>query len=428
MSASTIDFSKYESAAPAIDFSKYEAAAPAATAQPKTYKDTPAGAAEQMADMLGESVKSLAKVSGPNVMYEVLRKNFPQFGLKPVLGMPSADEVGAAGITFLAGAEEGAPEAPEATAAKPTPEAATSTTSLLDHPGVSPWVDFVKHGLKKELMKIPGADFAETALKSVKGFAEGAEPPTPPTPTVPSVPAAAIPETNGVQWGSGGQGPLDLRGKMIPSGQLPPLDATAENKPYAGESAKGRKVPQELQGLRQITQATVDKAVPPTGDTSELNAFVKTQVDNHLAQGDITGAESLIDTAAKTAESKWTPPQRPRIIPSVQNIRENIAQVNAAEAQPNRFTPDSMEDYAIQQDMAEDLERHRWAAESEARREFIARNSTGVTKADLTGAVEKPVKYTKTPGVPSPGTAADADLTDLLQRSLEAAKKAKAQQ
>ena len=84
-------------------------------------------------------------------------------------------------------------------------------------------------------------------------------------------------------------------------------------------------------------------------------------------------------------------------------------------------------DAALSQEMNWDLERHGWAAESEARREFIARNSTGVTKAELTGAAEKPVKYTKTPGVPSFGSGAD-DLTDLLQKSLEAAKKAKAEQ
>src|ERR1017187_6910508 len=69
-----------------------------------------------------------------------------------------------------------------------------------------------------------------------------------------------------------------------------------------------------------------------------------------------------------------------------------------------------------------DLERHGWAADSEARREFIARNSTGVTKAELTGAVEKPVRYTKTPGVPSIGITDADDLTDILQKSQAAAK------
>jgi hypothetical protein len=208
-----------------------------------------------------------------------------------------------------------------------------------------------------------------------------------------------------------------------------PLDATGENKPYAGE----RTPPPTMPDLQHITRATVNKAVPPTGDTVDLNRFVQNQVDQHLANGDVASAENLIDTAAKTAESKWTPPDRPRITPSVANIRENLAQVKAAEAAPNRATPDSLEDQALQQEMREDLERHGWAAEAEARREFIARNSTGVTKADLTGAAETPVRYTKTPGVPSwkpgkPAASVPVDVDDLMgkmNQMLLAAKKAK---
>jgi len=138
------------------------------------------------------------------------------------------------------------------------------------------------------------------------------------------------------------------------------LDATTENIPYAGETARGRKlggaqqVAQPLQPeapLQNATQSVVDKAVPPTGDTSELNTFVRAQVDKHLSQGDIASAERVLDTAAKTANPKWQPPARPRIVPSVQNIRERIAQTNAAEAAPDRPTPDALEDRALQQQM-----------------------------------------------------------------------------
>jgi hypothetical protein len=38
----------------------------------------------------------------------------------------------------------------------------------------------------------------------------------------PSPSIEPVPETNGVPWGSGGQGPLDLRGKMIPPEPTPP--------------------------------------------------------------------------------------------------------------------------------------------------------------------------------------------------------------
>lgn len=167
------------------------------------------------------------------------------------------------------------------------------------------------------------------------------------------------------------------------------LDATGENKPYAGEMARGRKL------------AATPQAAPAAAGTPE--------------------------TSAQPAAAAPQFTDRPRVTPSVQNIRENLAQVRNAEAAPNRPTPDSMEDRALQQEMNQDLERHGWAAESAARREFIARNSTGVTKSDLTGAAEKPVKYTKTPALPSPGSGAADDLTDLLQKSLDAAKKAKEQ-
>jgi hypothetical protein len=409
---------------------------PKASAQPaKKDYTTPAGAAEEVADMLGGAVKSLAKVSGPNVMYELLRKNFPSLGLKPVLGMPTANEVGAQGAAMMIpGAEGEAGEGVAVPKAEPAIGTAAKVGAALEHPAVTPWIGM----MKRELMKIPGTDLAKTTYESLRGLAEGTpEAPKAPTPTAPP---AAIPETNGVPWGSGGQGPLDLRGKMIPQEAAPAAasepapqptpsdipkradvsvwrDATRQNVPYAGE---------DYGKLQAATKATIDKAIPAEGDTLALNKRVTSQVETHLSQGNVEAAESVLDTAAVKANPKWTPPSRPRIVPSTQNIRETIAQVNDAEAAPNRPTPDSMEDRALSQEMSQDLERHGWAAESEARREFIARNSTGVTKSDLTGAAEKPVKYTKTPAVPSPGTSAD-DLTDLLQKSLEAAKRAKEQ-
>lgn len=198
-------------------------------------------------------------------------------------------------------------------------------------------------------------------------------------------------------------------------------DATRQNVPYAGEDYGA-------------TKAIIDKAVPPSGETASLNQRVQAHIDEHLSQGDIQSAEKILDATAKAADPTWYPPTRPRVVPSVQNIRERIAQVNAAEAQPNRVNPsDMMDDKALQQEMNWDLERHQWAVEAEARREFIARNSTGVTKAELTGAAEKPVVYTKTPGVPSPGTGAGMtpkevdDLMGKMQQMLESAKKAKAQ-
>lgn len=97
----------------------------------------------------------------------------------------------------------------------------------------------------------------------------------------------------------------------------------------------------------------------------------------------------------------------------MQNIRENEAMSAAAEAEPNRPTPDSMEDRAISQEMQWNLEREGYAAESQARREFIARNSTGVTKGEL-------VKKAQTAGEAPP-----EDLTPQWQKALDAIKEKK---
>lgn len=222
--------------------------------------------------------------------------------------------------------------------------------------------------------------------------------------------------------------PLDATGenKAYAGEPMPipqkPLDATGENTPYAGEKNAD---------VRRYVQTVIDAKIPPSGETAGLNQRVQAQVDTHLSQGDLGSAEKILDTAAKAANPLYAPPDRPRITPSVANIRENIAQVQSAEAQPNRPTADSMEDRAVNQEWNWDLEKHGWAAESEARREFIARNSTGVTKSDLTGAAEKPVKYTKTPGVSSSGSAAGMtpgevdDLMGKMQQMMEAAKKGK---
>jgi hypothetical protein len=434
-----------------LDMSTAQPLDSSAAAPPKTYKSgkdafgsyaTPSDAAEQVADMLGQSVKSLVKVSSPNVVYEMIRSHFPQLGLRPWQGIPTANEVGATGVSTLLPAAEGiAPEAaaeePKTQApAEPAPKAASSTASILQHPAVAPFVD----ALKEELYsKIPGYRFTKVLGESLRGLTEG----TPDAPLAPPTPG--VPETNGVPWGSGGQGPLDLRGKVIPQApaaaapetvapqpsapNIPARaqiyrDATRQNVPYAGAD-------EDAADLQQITKATINKAIPPEGDTLGLNRRVQAQVDLHLSQGDVPAAESVLDDAAKASNPKYTAPDRPRITPSVQNIRDNISQVNDAQASPNRPTPDSLDDRALSQEFNWDLERHGWAAESEARREFIARNSTGVTKADLTGASEKPVKYTKTPGVPSPGSGADTtpaqvdDLMQKMQSMLDAAKKAK---
>lgn len=168
---------------------------------------------------------------------------------------------------------------------------------------------------------------------------------------------------------------------------------------YAGEEIPDKELP-------KATSAIVDQVVPPTGKTIGANLYAKAQIEAKLQAGDAEGAQAVLDQA--TGKSSF-PPESPRIVPATQNIRENEALASSAEAQPRRYgSADAMEDRALGQEMNWNLERHGYRAESEARREFIARNSTGVTKGDLTQQ------------------AADtSDLMDLLNKSLEEAQKRK---
>lgn len=168
---------------------------------------------------------------------------------------------------------------------------------------------------------------------------------------------------------------------------------------YAGEEIPDKELP-------KATSAIVDQVVPPTGKTIGANLYAKAQIEAKLQAGDAEGAQAVLDQA--TGKSSF-PPESPRIVPATQNIRENEALASSAEAQPRRYgSADAMEDRALGQEMNWNLERHGYRAESEARREFIARNSTGVTKGGLTQqAADTP------------------DLMDLLNKSLEEAQKRK---
>ena len=359
----------------------------------------------KLADTISGAIKEVESLKSGDVSTKNFMPNMAKLvsGIRHTYSDP-ANILSDVGTGMLGGELADVNGAAKVSPGAPKAAAPSTAANILEHPGVSPWVD----ALKKELMRIPGADLISTVAKSARGFAEGAPDALESATPIPSHPT----------------GPPELWGQRIPEPAVAPQpsaanvpkrgvpiwrDATRQNVPYAGED-------------EAATQAVIDKAIPPSGDTLALNKRVQAQVNVSLSQGDIASAEKTLDAAAKKASPTYTPPDRPRIVPSVQNIRERIAQTAAAEAQPSRITPDTMDDAAVSQEMNWDLERHGWAAEAEARREFIARNSTGVTKSELTGATEKPVRYTRTPGVTKPGSAED-DLLDKLQTMLETVKK-----
>jgi hypothetical protein len=176
--------------------------------------------------------------------------------------------------------------------------------------------------------------------------------------------------------------------------------------------------------LKSSTADVVDAAIPGK------NAAVKAKVDFYLQKGDVASAEQALDQGAKAANPDYQPFFRdPRPVPTTNEIRTRIqADANAPKAGTRA---DLMEDKAVDQQWQWHLERHGWSAESEARREFIARNSTGMTKGELAKRFAESRSGSGAQTAPAqaagPETAAN-DLTSILQKSLDAARKQKGQQ
>jgi hypothetical protein len=230
------------------------APAPAITSSVSADKgyQTPLEAGEEVSEMLAGAAKSVAKISGPSVLYELIRTAVPQLGLKPILGMPTGNEVMATGLPLIAGADMGEAEEGGAGPAAPKP-AARPTTAMLEHPAVTPWID----AMKAELMKIPGANLAKTVYKSVKGMEGKTAEPTP------AAPSSAPVET----------GPPELWGKMIP----PEVHSALYNLEDAVRKALGGRPLEQNVPLR--SQGTAEPAPKgqelPEGFTPSKSGMVK---------------------------------------------------------------------------------------------------------------------------------------------------------
>jgi hypothetical protein len=184
-----------------------------------------------------------------------------------------------------------------------------------------------------------------------------------------------------------------------------PQAATPKAKPSPRFTAEDKLAATQL--LKAATSHVVDEMVPGS------NAATKSRVEFYLQRGDIANAEKSLDAGAKQANPAWQPLDR-QPVPSTNDIRARIQA--EAKIPPAGGAADNLDTHALQQEMNWNRERHGWSAESEARREFIARNSTGVTKGELAK------RYAAGSGKAAPAAAAATpdDLTEVLQKSLEA--------
>ena len=189
---------------------------------------------------------------------------------------------------------------------------------------------------------------------------------------------------------SEGLGKIPVKEVAQPS-KLAPVsrDATRQNIPYAGE-----------------------QEIAPKGETEAKPTISKPSSQTKAAPSQ-AAPEKPVAVIAKPSSGPTTNSLRPR---QYAGTTDDIRQKPGVLA-------DRLEDHGIQQEMAQDLEKEGQSAESEARRTFIAGNSTGETKGNLiakANALRDQLK--NTPGIPPK---LNEDLTDVLTRSLELAKKGK---
>ena len=175
-----------------------------------------------MADVALQSLKGIAQISAPGIAASLINKTAPGLAAKlqqiPYLGSamqqaaPLKNIPGMAAVTMAAPLAEGMQAGdvvPDPNAPRPQPQPATSAPS--DSPSLlkiaSRHIPFVGRGLR--------------ALDTVQELANLGKQPRGGRIRTTST-STQIPETNGIPWGSGGQGPLELRGKMIPRSSIYP--------------------------------------------------------------------------------------------------------------------------------------------------------------------------------------------------------------
>lgn len=176
---------------------------------------------EELGDIGKGFVHSLADVSAPILAHRIGQRVAPKMIPRGDIysGEGQLKDVPEKATIMTVGGMEAGPEgeiAPRASVPAPT----RIVPPIMEDaaPGVAMRVG------KVLAHKIPGVKLASDLADAVRG------PETKPTPNAPAVP---IPETNGIQWGTGGDGPLDLRGQRIqsPDEAAPSLDRIRDMQP-----------------------------------------------------------------------------------------------------------------------------------------------------------------------------------------------------
>lgn len=162
-------------------------------------------------DMGKGMIRNAGQVSTPGMAISMMKSHAPNVELPSVLkrNTLSEKELPSAIMENALPMMMGADELPKNSIPKPpTPEIPPSTEG-----GIGSRLAEVA---KRRIGNLPGIKAAKDANYVLRG-----DSPSAPTPK-PEI-AKPIPETNGVQWGTGGVGPIEQRGKMIPAAEPEPV-------------------------------------------------------------------------------------------------------------------------------------------------------------------------------------------------------------
>lgn len=161
-------------------------------------------------DQVGSAVQSAANISAPVIGHRVLQRLGavgPGSRLYPEEG--TLKDAARDATLLMAGGAEGLEAEPAAISARVARPTAVSPAVEAGTPGI---LGRAREVAVRRAGRIPGVQATKDALYIVGGKGEAAAAP----PLIAKPSAAPIPETNGVPWGTGGPGPIELRGKSIP--------------------------------------------------------------------------------------------------------------------------------------------------------------------------------------------------------------------
>jgi hypothetical protein len=186
----------------------------------KLYQDpnAPPNTLGDMADVALQGLKGIAQISAPGIAASLINKTAPGLAAKlqqvPYIGPLMQQAAPLKNIPGMATAAMASPLAegmemgdltPDPTAPRPQPAPASPNAAS---PNGSSLLKIMSRHIPVIGRGLRAMDTVQDLQNLVNGPASSPQPAATPTPT-------QIPETNGIPWGSGGQGPLGLRGQRF---------------------------------------------------------------------------------------------------------------------------------------------------------------------------------------------------------------------